>query len=338
MFYQPDFVQFIMNGGLGDVIMALPVLRYAICNDFGDQFRVSCPPEYDFLVKDWINSKYIHNFFNKVVWPGRVSMMRVTKDHSMTPRTNITLYASMNMLGKLIPVEHRSLPRWQSLNLFYENDMQAWMGLEKSLEGVDLSKSVILPVSFRSHAKKWNQKCLIEFVEYLKSQNLTPICVGGSVAKDSKLIAPNFLTKSISFPEGAVDLVGRISVKQTLALMQRSLAVVGVTGGLIQLAGLTDRPIVCLSTYTDLFHSLFWRDGEFAKGVYPVVPPENKCAFCVNDFIVNYLDYNECLLGKNFECTEFEFSQVKAAFEKVASGKPCDLQISLNQSIIRDFG
>lgn len=336
-YYQPSHVHFVLNGGLGDVIMALPILQYAIKNIFKNSFRVSCPPEYDFLIRDLIDSKNIHNYYDMVLWSNSTILSKVTRE-LFTPRTNLTVYASLCMLEKIIPYEQMSLPLWPTLNFYDENDIQAWKDFEEYVLKFDLSKAVVLPVSFRSHSKKWKTSLLNQFVDYLVDQGYIPICVGGSTSKDNPRVVEKFSSKSTPVPEKAIDLVGKISIKQTLALMQRSVAVVGVTGGLIQLAALTQKPIVVMITYTDVFHSLFWRDGEFAKHVWPILPDSKKCAFCVNDYLVNNLDYNDCLLNKNFQCTEFEFNALRIEFENAIQNKTSTLQKTIAAKIKEDFG
>jgi ADP-heptose:LPS heptosyltransferase len=264
-------------------------------------------------------------------------MAKSTKE-MFTPRTNLTVYASMCMLDKIIPYEQMSLPLWPELSFYDETDTHAYKDLEENVRGVDFSRAVILPVSFRSHSKKWNQTLLDEFVNYLLHNNRIPICVGGVANKDNPLVAEKFHSKSVIVSKNAIDLVGKISIKQTLALMQRSAAIVGVTGGLIQLAGLTVKPIVTMITYTDAFHSLFWRGGEFAKNVYPLLPSEKSCAFCVNDYLVNHMDYNDCLLNKNFECTSFALEHLVTEFENAINSKPSPLQQSISAYVKANFG
>lgn len=314
-----DFYHVVLNGGLGDVIMALPVLKWGIENLFGERYRVSCPPQYDFLIKDWIEQKYIHPYYDLVTWHPSTSILKIFKNEFFVPRTNLSVFSSMSFYNKIIDKKHFNLWQWKEKKISEK--------VYNKIKNFDYEKTVTIPVSYRAYSKKWNENLLNQFIQFLIEKNYNIILVGGKKEQDNEKVGDKFGSKYIDIGiknENIVNLVGEITIEETLGVMQRSKFVVGVTGGLIQLSALTKAKILCICTYTNLFHSLFWRNDKFGHDVW-VVYNENGCRFCVNEILVYGYDYNDCIKKLNYECINgIKFDKLASKFEDMEKNKECE--------------
>ncbi|MCS7316737.1 MAG: hypothetical protein NZZ41_00240 [Candidatus Dojkabacteria bacterium] len=311
-----NFFHIVINGGLGDSIMSLPVLKWGIENIFEENFRVSCPPQYDFLIRDWISEKYIHPFEELVSWAPWVSIKKIFPNEYFVPRTNLSIFSSLSFFGKIIEEKYLSLWKWKNKVLSDK--------IKQKTLNINLENSVVIPVSYRSHSKKWNSDVLKKFINFLFELGHSVILVGGEKSQDHKNINEKFSSKKV-IPEikneNLISFVGEITIEETLSIMQKCKYIVGVTGGLIQLSGLTDKKILCICTYTNIFHSLFWRNGIFGDDVWVVLP--EGCKSCVNDLLVYGYDYNDCLKNLNYECTNINIETLKQAFLDMTNDKKC---------------
>lgn len=323
-----DFHHIVLNGGLGDVIMALPVLKWGIKNLFKEKYRVSCPPQYDFLIKDWIDEKYIHPYYDTVSWHPSTSIIKIFKNEFFVPRTNLSVFASLSFYNKIINKKNFNLWEWKKKELSEK--------IKNKIINFEYEKTITIPISYRSYPKKWNENLLNEFMKYLIEKKYNIILVGGKSNQDNERVGEKFKSKYLNNPithKNIVNFVGEISLEETLGLMQRSKYIVGVTGGLIQLAGLTKAKILCICTYTDIFHSLFWRNNYFGHDVW-VVYNKNGCKFCVNEILVYGYDYNDCIKNLNYECTNnIKINDLITKFEEMENNKKCKDICNFNKNM-----
>lgn len=328
--YRKDFCHVVINGGLGDAIMATPVVKWAKENIWGETgFLISCPETYDFIYRD-LFGKRVNQFSEVINWGNHATLKRIFPTPGFAPRTNLSRFFSFSLLGKILPDKFLSLPKLplkeptqKILNHLNLNDIKEFKEF--------MNKSVVIPVSFRVESKSWNVDLLNNFILYLLDKNYKVILVGGKKENDHPLVKGYYVSKYIGIEkikilsDNLYFLVGEISIEETLILMQYCSFIVSITGGLVQLAALTNNPVLCLTTYTDIFHSLYWRDEMFAGNTWCLEPSENKCRYCVNKVFVYQTDYNRCIFKKNYECKDFEFNRLIEKFEQMEKGIPCDV-------------
>lgn len=326
--YKKDFIHFVINGGLGDAVMALPVVLWGKKNILENNFIVTCPEPYDFLYKDFMEEK-VYPFYELINWGEMASMKRIFPNPGFAPRTNLSKFFSYSLFGKLLKGEELNLPKLprknptrKLLELFSLED-------EKNFRD-NFENKVVIPTSYRSDPKAWNKTLLKDFIHYLLDHDYDVILVGGKRHNDHPLVDDENGSKSITKEDlgiesnKVIDLTGLLSLEETFTVIQNSKFVVSITGGLVQLSALSDTPILCLCTYTNLYHSLYWRDGDFAGNTWALIPDDGKCRFCANVFFVHQVNYNKCPNNKNFECKDFDINKLIEKFEMMKEGIPCD--------------
>jgi ADP-heptose:LPS heptosyltransferase len=101
--------------------------------------------------------------------------------------------------------------------------------------------------------------------------------------------------------DDCIDMIDKTTITESLAILAEAHCFIGVDGGLMHLAGLTDIPIVAGFTTVDPWYREIHRHGIRAWNFLSVTP-DSECRYCQTDhFCVTGVLFDKCLT-KTFEC------------------------------------
>ena len=119
-----------------------------------------------------------------------------------------------------------------------------------------------------------------------------------SVMGGGTLTAPSFEGIDTT---GCVDLLDKTTVLEALSIMSDAKVVIGVDGGLIHLAGMTDTAIVAGFTTVDPYYRPIYRHG-IKNWRMQLVEPTSECLYCqTNTFATYGINFHICNTGTK-EC------------------------------------
>ena len=273
---------------MGDVLAAVPVVKYAI-----DTYHKECDyrivaskhfreffyfvPDDKFLVMEddtWkFDKKYSVRRLNDIE-PKGGNLCRLTP-----ARMSLSHYASISLLGTILSPEaynYMALPR-VSVNKF----------------SIDLSKAVILVVSYRDVNRSIPSAELLKMATFVKSRNLIPVYVGRTVDGAWRERAP---VSPFTPPKFGIDLRNQTSILELASIMDKSLAVCGVDSGPMHLAGTTSVPLIAGYTNVAWQHRIPKRD----KGKTIVIEPDPMdCRYCSSVWAKDFYNFLNCFYEHN---------------------------------------
>lgn len=108
------------------------------------------------------------------------------------------------------------------------------------------SPVIVLAPTANWEPKTWPPDRFVAFFRQLNIPDAVPVIVGGPGAFEAKLAAP-----VLQMLPGAVNLVGRLTLSQVVALMQRATLFIGNDSGLMHMAAAAGTPTIGLFGPTD---------------------------------------------------------------------------------------
>ena len=219
-----DPTAYIINSdALGDVIACLASLKYAvetyhkngqylvyILKEFKDLFFFIPKEKLKNLETDPQESFYIPNFLNLHTKGQRLHPLRIT----------LSNYASLNLMTRIIPIKYLNYPKLPLATI------------DVSKFKIDFKNAVILSSIYKDKNRKWVPEELSKVCVDIISRGLTPIFLG----KTSENYKEDY---DYSYPPN-INLVNKTSLLETAKIISMCKVIVGVDGGLIHLAGMTE--------------------------------------------------------------------------------------------------
>ena len=288
---------FMLNSlALGDVIAAVPTIKYMIDNYYTD------PSTYMVVAKEmfkplfsFVPDKNFRSFEdNKANWgipPGwaigaiNQKIQAGTGIVRNTPKSiHLGQFAALKLVDKLLDKEllnYIPLPK-----------------VDITKFGIDFNKAVIIVSSYRDLTRMWKSDYILEVASWLRLMDKTPVFIGKTdMNMDTHLIPKTSLPNDVS--EYGVDLRNKTSILELASIMAESLAVIGLDSGPIHLAGTTSVPIICGYTSVDPIY----RTPIRLKGITIPIAANIPCNHCESNWAGNFWNYEECFLSSN-ECCE----------------------------------
>lgn len=274
-----------LNGGaLGDLVAAAPVIKYAIehyHNPRNCDYRVALFPEFEVLfpyipkekfisLDDSLNnlSGYCIRKLNTTASENNVARLTPSK-------INLTSYASINLLGEVLPLEKIPYVPLAKVNVDHF--------------GIDFDKAVVIIVTYRDECRYWLESEIIKTAEEIRDMGLIPVYVGktGAMANWKKALART----DFVYPGFGIDLIDKTSIPEMYSVMAKSRAVLGMDSGPIHIAMATNTPVIC--GFTNIRPELRIPDRGHAITI-PIIAEEIICRFCQSDWNKAYWDYTKC--------------------------------------------
>lgn len=286
------------DGGLGDALCRLPVIKYCL-----DKYQhLSCDVwSPDFLIPVARNALRgyeercqfvpLKMMKTKLFNPNLMAVGFLTDSHT-TLRTHLVDHGFNIMNDGLPPIECRNYLKLR----MDEIDTTAFNlapGTYVCLTpGYTAVVRALLPAA-------WN-----EIAAWLVTKGLVPVWLGASEAPVNHGIVSikAQLDEEIDYTVG-VDLRNKTSLLEAGKLMGYAKAVVGLDNGLIHLSAMTDVAIVAGYSSVDPAVRLPYRRNQLGWNCHVVVPDESlKCRFCQVQFHFLYgMDFRLCYT-KTLDC------------------------------------
>lgn len=212
-------------------------------------------------------------------------------DHATT---NIIDVCSRLALGTILP-DHE---KW--LEAPYSRNEADAVGEKISGFDVNWQKAVVIHPSITWPTRTWPKERWDALTEILLRAGYQVIAVGN----DKPVIERRNEVDKIGMfdcPPGAVNLIGKLSILETIALLGRSLAIITMDSGLLHMALCTNINIVGMFTVVHPVFRIAWRSGSFEHG-FAAVPPRGECLYCSYNSPANMKDVHNCLHGEVPRC------------------------------------
>lgn len=269
-------------GGMGDILHCIPAAKAAI-NQYPYQ-------RYRLWVPDYLEPLFQHIFKKDEVEVGPFSKAPKSADgktaglisfnigrHS-SMRTHLTDYAFYMILDRL--------PR-NSKEIQFPT-------VRKKVKIPQLPpKYAVLSPFWRVNLREAPGATWDQIEAYLHSEGITPVILGTKGANfNNKLKARASVSWSPKNPD-TVDLSDQTTILQALEIMWGAKAVVGVDGGLIHLACLTNTPVVAGFTSVDPQTRVPY--GKESQVI--TVAPDIDCQYCQSNICMVYstqFEFNKC--------------------------------------------
>ena len=281
---------------LGDVIAAVPVVKYMINNfyPFNDTYMVVAKAIFRPLFP-FIPDKNFHDFdmkdnnwdIPKTFAVGRLNKPKIEMDIRLTPkRMHLAQFAAIVFLGEVLPPKALQYVPLEPVDISHFK--------------VDFKNTVILVTTHRDLTRYWHGEYVLEVANWLRQRGVTPVFIGKSLKDDSLNGSPQNTPKN-SLPDDVsdygVDLRNRTSIAELASIFREARAVCGIDSGPIHLAGTTSIPIICGYTSVAAEHRIPYRP----KGkTYPIVP-QIECINCESRWRSNFWNFENCYL-KHIDC------------------------------------
>lgn len=274
---------------MGDVLAAVPVVKYAI-----EKYHRVC----DYRV---IASKYFRDFFHFVPDDKFLVMEDDTWrfDKTYSARRLNDVDKKGGNLCRLTPAK-MSLSHYASIGLMGEildHNAYSYVPLKEvdvSRFGVDFSKAVVLVVSYRDVNRSIPNEELLKIAAYVHIRGFTPVYIGRTedgAWKDRAPVSP------FTPPPYGVDLRNQTTIPELATIMAKSLAVCGVDSGPVHLAGTTTTTLIAGYTNVDWRHRVPKRMAGRTIVVEP--DPTLDCRYCSSRWAKDFYNFLNCYHGHN---------------------------------------
>ena len=212
-------------------------------------------------------------------------------------------YAAVCMADTILYGEDRNYPLFAPL-------------VENTLCG---EKYIVVPLGHTRPSKAISSETVREVVTFAKSKGLKTVFLG----RNYDVLMRTDWKQPIGFPEifeddSIINMLDKTTVAQVHAILSDARCVVGMDGGIVHMAGLTDIPIVCAYTVKSPEYLMPVRHGQIGWNCKPIVPPETACRFCMSRSLLTWdHDYSKCAAG-DWQCqSTIKPEQFIAALEEV---------------------
>lgn len=142
----------------------------------------------------------------------------------------------------------------------------------------------LFPSGQDAYLKEWPAQSWLDLADWLEKKNLKVILTGGS--KDQEIFEKNYSSLNQSAVE---NLIGKMSLSQTMDLIQGAKAVVSVNTGIMHIAAALNKPLIALHGPTN-----FRRWGPLSDKAV-VAEAKIGCSPCLNLGFEYGCDRNDCM-------------------------------------------
>lgn len=286
-----------MNSALGDSVCFFPILKILVERDLiesilmkGDQFKdilgLIVPPQRIIVAKE--NCRYKSNY-------GFVDSFR---KYPSSIHTHLVDWASLTLSDCILSHQERTMPLLGKdiPDFYYDYSFLP-------------SDYICLQCGYTSKLKAMPQSTFDEIIQYCIDNKIYVVLLGKEYDipidnEDPYKIRPNEFIKELRSSEYVINLINKTTLLDSLKIIQKSKAMVGMDSGLIHLAGLTETPIVAAYTHKSPEYLMPIRHRELGWNVYPIVPDHGVCKFCMTEYFNQFeYDYKNCAKG-NTECCD----------------------------------
>lgn len=199
------------------------------------------------------------------------------------------------------------------------------------VEKIDISKYnlpknyVVFGPAFTKPSCNMPSQTQYELINYCVKKGYEVVVIGDDYQFDIKGKNPGTRTtigtqiNQNFFTENVINLLTQTSLPEAIAIMAGAKCFIGPEGGLMNMCGLTDTPMIIPFTSMSPKTRMPYRHNELGWGVYPVLTGL-ECEFCITKAIHVRTGRNvmmECMFD-DFKCIdELTFDKFKIQLDKV---------------------
>lgn len=281
------------QGGLGDLISQLPVIKYILENhshnfyhlwihEYAKDLCISLFSHHKNLTIRGLSeiSKYKNEIFARSPYAHRVGNLA----------SHLTEHAFYTMLGRSVENEHKNYIQMEPI------DASQFSVPEKY---------IVITTGYTSETRQWLAESVNGVTEYIVGKGYTPVYLGKSYThayKDTG-ITGNF---TADYSNG-INLIDKTNLFEAHAIMSGATAVLGLDNGLIHLAGMTSTSIIAGFTTVDPLHRLPYRNDQLGWNCFVVTPTKEElaCIHCQSNMSFAPTDHSftNCFY-KDYKCLE----------------------------------
>jgi ADP-heptose:LPS heptosyltransferase len=277
------------NGGLGDLIAAMPAFRfiyekhphvhvYVWIPDFFYDFAKAClkGTENRILLGKW--SQGADGFKSGY--------------HSVSFRNNHYTNLAQHMTEHAFHLICNTVPDDKN----YLNYLQPNLSKINIDEFKLPEKYVVITTGFTAKVREFLPRHINTISQYVLDKGFTPVFLGKKETPSGlKFVIKGKFNTEINYDSG-INLIDKTTLLQATLICSKAAAVVGLDNGILHLASCTDVPIVGGFTTVKPEHRVPYRDGVKGKNYFAVVPPESlKCRFCQSNWNFSFENvFTEC--------------------------------------------
>jgi len=255
------------DGGLGDQVGRLPVIKYILDNH----------PHV--FIHFWVPD-YFLEFAKR-------SLSQYTKNLTIRNFTQAKKKYNKNMYARCFSVHvYNNLSVHLTQHAFHviaqtdpKSHQMNYLTLDTSDQDISKfnlpEKYVVMTPGFTAPIREFIPEYVNEICFYLNKKGYTPVFLGKkeSFNGNNHTITPEF-KQEVDYSLG-LNLIDKTSILETREIIKNSTAIIGLDNGLLHIAGTTDIPIVGGFTSVNPEHRMPYRHNILGWNYYPVVPPES---------------------------------------------------------------
>jgi ADP-heptose:LPS heptosyltransferase len=297
------------TGALGDTVATFPILKILV--------------ERGHIEKLFVDDRYLDLY--KLVFPSEIIVRmrdaitivpreQITPDiprEVINPRTgdaqylsypllpNIPVVHSMNQ-ATLLPIHAHLVDSFSAAiaNCILKENEKDYLYIDKNKlppNPVKVPKYIVISYGSTTEHRKMLPEVFLELKEYFLAKGYDVVLLG---KKDHELAVGGVALTHPKFDdidaEGCIDLIDKTTLPESLAIMHEASLVLGVDGGLIHLAGMTDAPVVAGFTTVDPYYRVIYRHGKRSWKFYPV-ESDSDCRYCQTSTFATYgINFHIC--------------------------------------------
>lgn len=304
-------VNFVLNhGALGDVITSLPAIIFARRTHSPDMKMTVWAPSYQLDLLATLLHPYGEFAFRRLedfpkaevrkTWDEGPSVINSTVHNAQT-RNKVDM-VDFGFTTLLDARPENSLQR--------SYPTEAPLGPRPGIAG----GYVVFPVGGTSPNKEFFPQVLGPLIAWTLTRGYKPVIVGSAKSHTAAIlpggemeplkVVNHFDELPADLKAGCLDLRDKTTLLQLRDLCGYALAVVGMDGGTLHLAGTTDVPIVYACTHILPVHRGITRNGKANDKVMHVTPRELECAGCQSNWTLAFRhDFRFCAYG-DYRCSK----------------------------------
>lgn len=305
--------------GLGDCIQRMPALFYMYDNAPHVSMYV--------FVYDYLQTLFEHTFRNE---RDRIHIMPISAYEGWVERDWCKSLPYVDYTPKQVSASKTHLTEYGFMEVLKRVPQRGelWNIPKADLTEVDISKYNlpkdygVLTTGVTSPVRAWPPQETMDVAKFMLQIGITPVYLGkthndlGKIEGTQKTVEANFSEEAIH-PKG-IDLRGSTGLLEALKVISEAKFIAGVDNGLLNLAYMTDTPVIAGYTSIRPVDRVPYRNGvQFDKTIV-IEPDENlECKFCetLQPYVAlkkhgRYVphDYKHCIY-RDAKCT----TQMRAA-------------------------
>lgn len=280
---------------VGDTVCFLPILK-VLC-DRGLIESVLFNKKYDFLgdiVKLIVPHNRVITKIDNAKYKSKYRFVNSFTSYPSSIHMHLVDYASIAICDAILPAKDRTYPIIDT------------SFLDCSILNTLPDQYFAIQCGHTSKLKKMPQKAFDDILDFFIKNKIYLVLLGRNYDVDidstlSSKIRPDEYIKNINSPY-IINMIDKTSIVESLIVMSKAKAMLGMDSGLIHLAGLTEVPIIVAYTHKHPEYLMPIRHNELGWNVFPIVPDDGVCRFCMTEYYNQYgYDYTNCAKG-NTEC------------------------------------